>query len=77
MNNDDAICKGTTGQRQVRPTVSDVLEDGTIVELIYRPEYRTFAKTHIRALDRAAAAEQRRSETEYELRRLEWPEKEQ
>ncbi|WFU32406.1 hypothetical protein QA635_39015 [Bradyrhizobium brasilense] len=41
MNNDDAIRRGTTEQRPVRPAVSDVLEDGTIVELIYRPEHRT------------------------------------
>ncbi|WP_271586818.1 hypothetical protein [Bradyrhizobium sp. CCBAU 53415] len=46
MNN-DAIPKPTNEQRHVRPTVSDVLEDGTIVELIYRPEHRTtlFAKS--------------------------------
>ncbi|MGY3347193.1 MULTISPECIES: hypothetical protein [unclassified Bradyrhizobium] len=41
MNNDDAIRKETTEQRHVRPTVSDVLEDGTIVELVYRTENRT------------------------------------
>ncbi|MGY3388325.1 hypothetical protein ACVWW6_000916 [Bradyrhizobium sp. USDA 3311] len=41
MSDDDTIRRGTTEQRHVRPTVSDVLEDGTIVELIYRPEHRT------------------------------------
>lgn len=41
MNNDDAIRRGTTAQQHTRPTVSEVLEDGTIVELIYRPEHRT------------------------------------
>lgn len=30
----------TTEHKRVRPTVSDVLEDGTIVELLYRPENR-------------------------------------
>ncbi|WP_202802034.1 hypothetical protein, partial [Bradyrhizobium liaoningense] len=32
--------KGITEHRHVSPTVSDVLEDGTIVELVYRPEHR-------------------------------------
>ncbi|MCD9296221.1 hypothetical protein LUI11_35095 [Bradyrhizobium diazoefficiens] len=41
MNDAGANRKGTTEQRHVRPTVSDVLEDGTIVELVYRPEHHT------------------------------------
>lgn len=31
---------GVTEQRHAMPTVSDVLEDGTIVELVYRPQAR-------------------------------------
>ncbi|QHP67441.1 hypothetical protein EI171_08370 [Bradyrhizobium sp. LCT2] len=41
MNDAGANRRGSIEQRHVRPTVSDVLEDGTIVELIYRPEHRT------------------------------------
>ncbi|WP_271592228.1 hypothetical protein [Bradyrhizobium sp. CCBAU 65884] len=40
MNN-DAIRTVTNEHRHVRPTVSDVLEDGTLVELVYRTENRT------------------------------------
>lgn len=40
MNDAGASRKGTTEHRHVVPTVSDVLDDGTIVELIYRPEHR-------------------------------------
>lgn len=39
-----------------------------------RPKVRAFAEAHVRALDQEIAAEQRRSETEYELRRREWTE---
>lgn len=42
-----------------------------------RAKVRDFAELHMRSLDRAIAAEQRRSETEYELRRRDWPEEEQ
>jgi hypothetical protein len=42
-----------------------------------RVKVRHFAEVHLRALDRAIAAEQRRSETAYELRRRDWPEEEQ
>ncbi|MGB6795528.1 MAG: hypothetical protein WBE48_02865 [Xanthobacteraceae bacterium] len=39
-----------------------------------RPKVRAFAERYIRTLDRSIAAEQRRSEADYELRRREWPE---
>jgi hypothetical protein len=39
-----------------------------------RPKVRAFAERYQRTLDRSIAAEQRRSETDYELRRREWPE---
>jgi hypothetical protein len=39
-----------------------------------RPKVRAFAERYQRTLDRSIAAEQRRSETNYELRRREWPE---
>lgn len=39
-----------------------------------RPKVRAFAERYIRTLDRTIAAEARRSESDYELRRLEWPE---
>ncbi|WP_027576069.1 hypothetical protein [Bradyrhizobium sp. WSM1743] len=39
--NDDAVRKPMNEHRHVRPTVSDVLEDGTLVELVYRTENRT------------------------------------
>jgi ppGpp synthetase/RelA/SpoT-type nucleotidyltranferase len=39
-----------------------------------RSKVRVFAERFIRTMDRSIAAEQRRSETEYELRRREWPE---
>jgi hypothetical protein len=42
-----------------------------------RAKVRHFAEVHLRALDRAIAAEQRRSETAYELRRRDWPEEKQ
>jgi hypothetical protein len=42
-----------------------------------RAKVRGFAELHMRSLDRAIAAEQRRSETAYELRRRGWPEEEQ
>jgi len=42
-----------------------------------RAKVRGFAELHMRSLDRAIAAEQRRSETAYELRRRDWPEEEQ
>ncbi|HVI61103.1 MAG TPA: ABC transporter substrate binding protein [Bradyrhizobium sp.] len=41
-----------------------------------RPKVRAFAERYQRTLDRSIAAEQRRSETDYELRRREWPEEE-
>jgi len=40
MNDPGANRKGISEHRHVSPTVSDVLEDGTIVELVYRPEHR-------------------------------------
>ncbi|UFS89562.1 hypothetical protein LPJ38_01890 [Bradyrhizobium daqingense] len=40
MNDPGANPKGISEHRHVSPTVSDVLEDGTIVELVYRPEHR-------------------------------------
>lgn len=40
MNDAGGSHKGITEHRHVSPTVSDVLEDGTIVELVYRPEHR-------------------------------------
>lgn len=39
-----------------------------------RPKVRAFAERYIRTLDRSIAAEQRRSETEYELSRRDWEE---
>jgi hypothetical protein len=42
-----------------------------------RPKVRAFAEKYRRSLDRAIAAEQRRSEADYELRRREWPDEEQ
>jgi hypothetical protein len=42
-----------------------------------RAKVRGFAELHMRSLDRAIAAEQRRSETAHELRRRDWPEEEQ
>jgi hypothetical protein len=39
-----------------------------------RPKVRAFAETHIRTLDGIIASEQRRSETDYELERRDWPE---
>ena len=39
-----------------------------------RPKVRSFAEKYQRHLDRAIAAEQRRSEADYELRRRNWPE---
>ncbi|KRQ15343.1 hypothetical protein AOQ71_10105 [Bradyrhizobium manausense] len=39
--NIEAIGRATNEQRQVTPTVSNVLEDGTIVELVFRMENRT------------------------------------
>lgn len=41
MNNAGTNHQGTNEQRHVRPTVSEVLEDGTIIEMVYRPEDRT------------------------------------
>ena|SRR5260370_42025547 len=41
-----------------------------------RAKVRAFAEAHIRSLDRTIAAEQRRSETDHEMRRMEWPEEE-
>jgi hypothetical protein len=41
-----------------------------------RPKVRSFAEKYRRHLDRAIAAEQRRSEAAYELRRRDWPEEE-
>jgi len=41
-----------------------------------RPKVRDFAERYQRHLERAIAAEQRRSETDYELRRRDWPEEE-
>lgn len=38
-----------------------------------RPKVRAFAQRYQRSLDRAIAAEQRRSEADYELRRRDWP----
>ncbi|MFN3855684.1 MAG: hypothetical protein ACK4M0_14930 [Phreatobacter sp.] len=38
-----------------------------------RPKVRAFAERYQRSLDRAIAAEQRRSEADYELRRRDWP----
>ena len=38
-----------------------------------RPKVRAFAERYQRSLDRAIAAEQRRSEAEFELERREWP----
>jgi ppGpp synthetase/RelA/SpoT-type nucleotidyltranferase len=46
--------------------VSDWLNDS-------RPKVRSFAERYQRSLDRTIAAEQRRSESDYELRRREWP----
>jgi ppGpp synthetase/RelA/SpoT-type nucleotidyltranferase len=42
-----------------------------------RPKVRAFAEQYIRTLDRSIAAEQRRSEADYELRRREWFEEEE
>jgi hypothetical protein len=42
-----------------------------------RPKVRNFAEKYRRSLDRGIAAEQRRSESDYELRRREWPEEEE
>jgi ppGpp synthetase/RelA/SpoT-type nucleotidyltranferase len=39
-----------------------------------RPKVHAFAERYIRTLDRSIAAEQRRSEADYEMRRREWPE---
>ena len=39
-----------------------------------RPKVRTFAEKYSRALERSIAAEQRRSEGDYEMRRREWTE---
>jgi hypothetical protein len=39
-----------------------------------RPKVCAFADRYIRTLDRSIAAEQRRSEADYEMRRREWPE---
>lgn len=41
MNNDSPIRRETTQHRDVKPTVSDLLEDGTVIELVYRTENRT------------------------------------
>jgi hypothetical protein len=41
-----------------------------------RPKVRNFAEKYRRYLDRNIAAEQRRSEADYELRRRDWPEEE-
>lgn len=40
MNDERANQKGTIEHRHAVPTVSDVLDDGTIIELIYRPDHR-------------------------------------
>lgn len=42
-----------------------------------RPKVRTFAERYQRTLDRSIAAEQRRSEADYELRRRQWPEEDE
>jgi hypothetical protein len=42
-----------------------------------RSKVRGFGEAHLRSLDRAIAAEQRRSEANYELRRRSWPEDEE
>ena len=42
-----------------------------------RPKVRAFAETYQRSLDRTIAAEQRRSEADYELRRREWPDEDE
>jgi hypothetical protein len=42
-----------------------------------RPAVRDFAEKYQRSLDRSIAAEQRRSETDYEMRRRDWPEEEE
>jgi hypothetical protein len=39
-----------------------------------RPKVQAFAERYQRTLDRAIAAEQRRSESDHELRRMEWEE---
>jgi hypothetical protein len=54
---------------QKKDQVSPLLEDS-------RPKIRAFAERYRRSLDRAIAAEQRRSEADYELRRREWPDEE-
>jgi ppGpp synthetase/RelA/SpoT-type nucleotidyltranferase len=38
-----------------------------------RPKVRAFAERYIRTLNRSIAAEQRRAEADYEMRRREWP----
>ncbi|HHY48635.1 MAG TPA: hypothetical protein GYA10_02670 [Alphaproteobacteria bacterium] len=42
-----------------------------------RPKVRAFAERYQRSLDRAIAAEQRRSEADHELRRRDWPEEDE
>jgi hypothetical protein len=41
-----------------------------------RPKVRAFAERYQRTLDRSIAAEQRRTEAEYELSRRDWEEEE-
>lgn len=41
-----------------------------------RAKVRAFAEAHVRSLDRTIAAEQRKSEADHEMRRMEWPEEE-
>lgn len=55
--------------QQKKDQVSHWLDDS-------RPKVRAFAGRYQRSLDRAIAAEQRRSEVDYELRRREWPDDE-
>jgi hypothetical protein len=42
-----------------------------------RSKVRAFAETHIRTLDGIIASEQRRAETDHELRRRDWPEEDE
>ena len=53
--------------QQKKEEVSPWLDDA-------RPKVRKFAERYQRTLDRTIAAEQRRSEADYELRRRQWPE---
>ena len=67
------VVSGTFGLVEAYQRKNEEMEDWLVDP---RPKVRVFAEKYRRTLDRSIAAEQRRSETDYELRKREWPEEE-